>query len=238
VRDPEAVAVGETDRTGQRRGELRPLVLLYAGELVVVLRRSMEELPELGDLREDEGVFADGEIPLERVEREAGHRDAAEDGDPVVDLPLLDLDRGRQLLLRAHDVMRRHLAEVAREHGVTAAFVGALVGRRLHRLHHVELGGDRVAEVELLVERVGFRFGQRGCRRGARRVILELAFSPQRVAPITQLAHLGGRADRPSVALRPCHPRCARRRDGNERGSGVALALAHVGVLCARRGAT
>jgi len=122
------------------------------------------DLAQLGQL---DGLFAGGQIALERRQRVLGRGHVREDGRPVVDLGLLDGDGGLELLVGAHDRVRRHLAEVAGEHRVAAALLDLLVARLLG------LGrGQRVAvvlgdlgvgrghlDLELFLDRLEFDHG-------------------------------------------------------------------------------
>ena len=161
------------------------------------------------------------------------------------DLPVFDLNGRRELFLRPHDVVRRHLAEVAREHGVSPALVRLLLRRRLHRLD-VQVCRDRVAQIELFVEvDLCLCAGRSSGRRG---LVLELPrFRRDLITAEPERAYVG-------LALRPTHsrgagsssptrncapgspPRGGRRGRLDQRRSCVALALAHAGVL--REGST
>jgi len=126
VRDPQAITVRQADGLRQRDAPVAVLLLLQARQLGALLVERLEELADLGDLRELDGLLADGQVLLERVERVVRRGPVAQDRDPVLDLRALDLHRGLQLLVGAHDRVRGHLAEVPGEHGVPPAFLDLL----------------------------------------------------------------------------------------------------------------
>lgn len=115
-----------------------------------------------------QGFFTRRQITFERIERVLRCRNQLEDRDPVIDLGLLDLDRRRQFFFRTHHVMRRHLAEITREHGVTATFFDVARSRFRRRvLFGNGFGQDRgFSFFEFFFDD---RLGRRQIRRGRRR---------------------------------------------------------------------
>ena len=156
VGDPQAVAVGQAHRLRQRGDPVAVLLLLDARELAVLLLVRPEQLLDLAELRQVDGLFAGGQVALQRREGVLGGGHVREDGRPVVDLGLLDRDGGLELLVGAHDRVRRHLAEVAGEHRVAAALLDLLVARllRLGRRERVGVVGIDLGHgrLELLLD--------------------------------------------------------------------------------------
>jgi hypothetical protein len=138
-----------------------------ARQLVALLLERLEQLAKLGELRQLDGLLADREVLLERVERVVRRGHVREDRHPVLHLGALHLDGRLQLLLRPHHRMGRHLAEVAREHRVAAALLDLLVRRRLRRRERVAHVAGRAfagrdVELDLVLDELDVARARRG----------------------------------------------------------------------------
>ena len=158
----------------------------------------------------------------------------------MIDLGALDLDRRLELLFGAHDRVRRHLAEVPREHRVAAAFLDLLVGRGAARRQRRRALGRPVDRRHLEVE---FFFDEldlcsRGTRADRRRLAVE-------VVVLGRLGGLGLLLGVHAAAGRGLGPVAARAAHRMERGVAAApfvagdrgrtaLALAHDRCFLAR----
>ena len=152
--DPEAIAVGEADGARERVAALEVALLLIAGQLVALLLGRLQDATKLGELRERERVLTRGQVLLQLVEHVVGCGHVRENRDPVRDLCALDANGRLELFLLAHDVVRRHLAEVAREHGVAAALLDLAIANGRQLLHgrcRKKFGGCMLGRLELEV---------------------------------------------------------------------------------------
>jgi hypothetical protein len=138
---------------------------------------AFEHASQLGDLRQVDGLlFARGEVLFQRGERVFRRDRVRQDGDPMGDLRLLYGDGRGELLLLPHHLVRRHLAEIPREHRVAPAFLdllrgGLRRGQRFGRERCSELWGHDVGGVELEVVDVRCGGGLGGRTELARRYV-------------------------------------------------------------------